>query len=97
MKLPRVIIQHERHAIEVLVGLIELVNTYGEARISDYRELLAGSNSVAVPEYYEYWHGWQELNDVKIVWADGGFVILLPEPINLDDRRDIHESNNNQD
>lgn len=84
MRLPRVIIQYEKHAKDVLAGLQDLIKDYGEARVSDYKKLLAGSNSFAETEFYEYWFGWQELEDVKIVWADGGYVILLPEPIRLD-------------
>lgn len=85
LHLPRVIIQYEQHANDVLDGLQQLIKDYGEARVSDYKELLKADSMGPVPEYYEYWYGWQELDDVKITWADGGYVILLPEPILVDD------------
>lgn len=96
MYLPRVIIQYEKHAKEVLTGLQELIRVYGEARVSDYRELLNGDAPKATfnaPEFYDFWYGWQELHDIQIIWADGGFVILLPEPIRLDDGTPIDYSN----
>lgn len=67
-------------AEEVLDTLRELIDTYGNASVADFYELV-GVSSVFTDNKY----GWKSLNTARVVRSrDGGFVIELPKTVVLD-------------
>lgn len=75
-----VVIPRYSEAEDVLDNLVEVVETYGVAKISDFNELV-GIND----EYTDQKWGWDKelISRARIIRVDGGYSLDLPRPIAL--------------
>lgn len=79
-KLDDIVIDSRADAEEVLFHLVDLVQDYGSASISDFFSLV-GINT----EYTDQQYGWRNLEGANVLrLREGGFVLNLPRPIFLD-------------
>ena len=78
-----VIFDYQEEAQEVIEFMIELVDTYGAATVSDYYDVAGVANFT---EYTDNNVGWTRREDfirAKIVKGRAGWQIILPQPILL--------------
>lgn len=70
-----IILAHRSDAEEVLDGMIELVDRYGNVSVSDFYELVGMTNA---SEFTDNKYGWTDLRGASIQVVRGGYVIRLP-------------------
>lgn len=79
-KLDDVVIDSRADAEEVLFHLVDLVQDYGSASISDFFSLV-GINT----EYTDQQYGWRNLEGANVLrLREGGYTLNLPRPVFLD-------------
>lgn len=70
-----IILAHRSDAEEVLDGMIELVDKYGNVSVSDFYELVGMTNA---SEFTDNKYGWTDLRNASIQVVRGGYIIRLP-------------------
>lgn len=83
IRLERINFKTRREAETVFNEMSDLLNKYGNITVADYYELCGGT-----PQYTDRQYGWTSLKDTQILLSlDFGYLILLPEPIKLEDTK----------
>lgn len=76
--LKEVYLETRSDAQEVLTNLEALIEAYGVATIADYYDLVGVDTS-----FVDYKHGWEDLGDTAITRLFEGYLLSLPQPIQL--------------
>ncbi len=76
-----VVFDSREEAEDVLDLLVNLIEDYGEASISDFYD----AAGVTSGNFTDNKYGWNNLNNAKITRRGSDFFIRLPRPIYLDD------------
>lgn len=79
-KLDSFIIQREDEAAVVIETMHKVIEEYGSISIHDLKELLG----VSIDEDDDDW-GWKELDYSMVEKVKGGYMLILPDPIRVDD------------
>jgi len=75
----QIVLETRGDAVNVLEGLISIVNHYGQVSVSDLYDLVGVSGSFADRRWG--WIGSLDESDVRQV--RGGFILDLPRPVEL--------------
>lgn len=74
-----IIIDSRAEAEEVLSSLVELIDTYGVATVSDFYDLIGMTSDFTDNKY-----GWKNLNRSSVNRVRDGYILSMPRPIPLD-------------
>jgi hypothetical protein len=73
-----IIFERRNDAEMVWTGLLDLIDRYGEATVADFYELVGMTST-----HVDYKRGWDSLARATIDRVRNGYILVLPEPINL--------------
>ena len=65
-------------AEEVLSGLVEIIEMYGQATVSDFYDLVGMESTFADNKY-----GWTNLSRATVNRVRDGYIVVLPKPLEL--------------
>lgn len=73
-----IVLDTRNDAQEVLNSLVDIIDEYGQATVSDLNDLLGVSGKYTDNDY-----GWENLNAARISSVRGGYLLDMPKPIYL--------------
>ena len=77
-KVPGITFESGPEAEDVLDSLKAIIESYGQATVADYRQL--ADLPVTFPDYKQ---GWTDLDEARIIYTKGEFMLDLPLVVNL--------------
>jgi hypothetical protein len=79
------VLKTREEAETILSELNEIINVYGQASITDLKELLGVTASSV-----EYRFGWKDLTHAHVAGTYGGYMLRLPETVILESEVSIN-------